>query len=693
MSFSVEVLAGIAIELQRGIGHQDRFQRLITTLRQVLACDASALLRYESRQFIPLAIDGLAQDVLGRRFTLEGHPRLEAIARAAPRGGRGAFSGRAGDVVRFPADSDLPDPYDGLIPGQESLKVHACVGLPLFAGQNLIGALTLDAMTPEQFEVFSDEELRLVAALAAGALSNALLIEQLESQNMLPGSSGVFEPIKETHMIGLSPAMTQLKKEIEIVAGSDLNVLIGGETGTGKELVAKAIHQGSPRAVNPLVYLNCAALPESVAESELFGHVKGAFTGAISNRSGKFEMADNGTLFLDEIGELSLALQAKLLRVLQYGDIQRVGDDRSLRVDVRVLAATNRDLREEVLAGRFRADLFHRLSVFPLFVPPLRERGDDVVLLAGYFCEQCRLRLGLSRVVLSPDARRHLLNYGWPGNVRELEHAIHRAVVLARATRAGDEVILEAQHFALSEDVLPAPPAESFLALPTCRNLRESTENFQREMIRQALAQNNHNWAASARALEISRVSTIGSAGAGNRRRQPASAGEASGTEGLDNPCLVEILQVNGAGEFAVFIDHWRGGNFAFHQDLFGVNGAALRLERNTVGRHGFAYRRGERAAAHQPATQVAVGKDAFHNMLLIANRHQPQSGTAKFQHGIHHAGGEHHLRYCIALAHQVMHIIEQTRAQCASRMRTGEIFFVKTARLHDRHRQRIAHH
>lgn len=338
MSFSVDVLANIAIELQRGIGHQDRFQRLITTLRQVLECDASALLRYDSRQFIPLAIDGLAKDVLGRRFALEGHPRLEAIA-------------RAGDVVRFPADSELPDPYDGLIPGQESLKVHACVGLPLFAGQNLIGALTLDGMQPDQFDVFSDEELRLIAALAAGALSNALLIEQLESQNMLPGDATPFEAVKQTQMIGLSPGMTQLKKEIEIVAASDLNVLISGETGTGKELVAKAIHEASPRAVNPLVYLNCAALPESVAESELFGHVKGAFTGAISNRSGKFEMADNGTLFLDEIGELSLALQAKLLRVLQYGDIQRVGDDRCLRVDVRVLAATNRDLREEVLAG------------------------------------------------------------------------------------------------------------------------------------------------------------------------------------------------------------------------------------------------------------------------------------------------------------------------------------------------------
>lgn len=489
MSFSVEALATIAIELQQDVGHQDRFQRLITTLRQVLECDASALLRYEARQFIPLAIDGLASDVLGRRFTLEGHPRLEAIA-------------RAGDVVRFPADSDLPDPYDGLIPSQESLKVHACVGLPLFAGQRLIGALTLDGMSPDQFDVFSNEELRLIAALAAGALSNALLIEQLESQNLLPGSTRHFEQVKETEMIGLSPGMMQLKKEIEIVAASDLNVLISGETGTGKELVAKAVHEGSPRAANPLVYLNCAALPESVAESELFGHVKGAFTGAISNRSGKFEMADNGTLFLDEIGELSLALQAKLLRVLQYGDIQRVGDDRSLRVNVRVLAATNRDLREEVLAGNFRADLFHRLSVFPLSVPPLRERGEDVVLLAGYFCEQCRLRLALSQVALSAGARTHLQHYGWPGNVRELEHAVHRAVILARATQRGSDILLDAAHFVFQDETANITHETPTASSPTVQNLRESTEHFQREMIRQALEENHQNWAASARALE-----------------------------------------------------------------------------------------------------------------------------------------------------------------------------------------------
>ncbi len=361
MSFSVDELARIAIDLQSDIGHTDRFSRLITTLRQILGCDASALLRYEAHQFVPLAIDGLAQDVLGRRFALEGHPRLEAIA-------------RAGDVVRFPADSDLPDPYDGLIPGHESLKVHACVGLPLFAGQTLIGALTLDGMDADRFDSFSDEELRLIAALVAGALNNALLIARLEAQNVLPAQA-VNYPLPERQRSSACRGPCAAEKEIDIVAASDLNVLISGETGTGKELVAKAVHQGSPRAANPLVYLNCAALPESVAESELFGHVKGAFTGAISNRSGKFEMADNGTLFLDEIGELSLALQAKLLRVLQYGDIQRVGDDRSLRVDVRVLAATNRDLRQEVVEGRFRADLYHRLSVFPLSVPPLRERG------------------------------------------------------------------------------------------------------------------------------------------------------------------------------------------------------------------------------------------------------------------------------------------------------------------------------
>ena len=330
-------------------------------------------------------------------------------------------------------------------------------------------------------------------------LRDEMLAVQQEAQRLRARlNDRVWGPLNE--LLERTPSFKRIAEDIRRVAPYDATVLITGASGTGKEVVATVIQQTGPRAQRPFVKVNCAAIPPNLIESELFGFEKGAFTGASSNRSGKFEMADNGTLFLDEIGELSLALQAKLLRVLQYGDIQRVGDDRSLRVDVRVLAATNRDLREEVLAGRFRADLFHRLSVFPLSVPPLRERGDDVILLAGYFCEQCRLRLGLSRVVLSAGARNLLQHYNFPGNVRELEHAIHRAVVLARATRSGDEVILEAQHFAFPEVTLPPPEAA---AVPVVKqNLREATEAFQRETIRQALAQNHHNWAACARMLE-----------------------------------------------------------------------------------------------------------------------------------------------------------------------------------------------
>ena len=278
---STDSLARIALDLQLGISHQDRFHRLIQSVRSLLKSDASALLRYEGGQFIPLAIDGLMQDVLGRRFALKDHPRLEAIA-------------RAGDVVRFPAASALPDPYDGLLPDHDDFKVHACVGLPLFSEQALIGALTIDGMNPTQFDGISDEELRLVGALAAAALDNALLLERLARQSSEPLAPSTQNGPGQPEMIGRSPAMARLRHEIDVVASSELNVLILGETGVGKELIAKAVHGGSQRAKAPLVYLNCAALPESVAESELFGHVKGAFTGAIHNRAGKFELADKG---------------------------------------------------------------------------------------------------------------------------------------------------------------------------------------------------------------------------------------------------------------------------------------------------------------------------------------------------------------------------------------------------------------
>ncbi|TNI17481.1 nitric oxide reductase transcriptional regulator NorR [Aeromonas dhakensis] len=487
---STDSLARIALDLQLGISHQDRFHRLIQSVRSLLNSDASALLRYEGGQFIPLAIDGLMQDVLGRRFALKDHPRMEAIA-------------RAGDVVRFPADSSLPDPYDGLLPDHDDFKVHACVGLPLFSDQALIGALTIDGMNPAQFDAISDEELRLVGALAAAALNNALLLERLARQSSEPLVPGT-RPGPE--MIGQSPAMARLRHEIEVVASSELNVLILGETGVGKELIAKAVHRGSQRAKAPLVYLNCAALPESVAESELFGHVKGAFTGAIHNRAGKFELADQGTLFLDEIGELSLPLQAKLLRVLQYGDLQRIGDDTPLKVNVRILAATNRDLKQAVVEGQFRADLYHRLSVFPIHAPALRERPGDIPLLAGYFCERCRLSLGLERLRIQPQALQLLERHDWPGNVRELEHAIHRAAVLARAEQGSQAPTLASHHFNLTAGTLPpstSPATAPMTPLPGGLGLRAATDAFQLALIEQTLAAHDGNWAATARALEL----------------------------------------------------------------------------------------------------------------------------------------------------------------------------------------------
>ena len=272
-------------------------------------------------------------------------------------------------------------------------------------------------------------------------------------------------------IIGQSTSLAEVFKVLGKVAPTDSTVLVTGESGTGKELLVRALHANSRRADKPFVPINCGAIPKELLESELFGHEKGAFTHAIRSRPGRFEMADGGTIFLDEIGEMELSLQIKILRVLQEKEIERVGGTGSKKVDVRIVAATNRDLRQEVIAGRFRADLYHRLSVFPLSVPALRDRDDDVVLLAGYFCEQCRLRMGLAQVVLSDATRASLRSWPWPGNVRELEHAIHRAVVLARATQAGAWCRCPPEHLGAGW-LRPASPAARYSSASKCRSPR-----------------------------------------------------------------------------------------------------------------------------------------------------------------------------------------------------------------------------
>jgi len=258
-------------------------------------------------------------------------------------------------------------------------------------------------------------------------------------------------------LVGDSPALGQLREQIAQVAPTDSTVLIQGETGTGKELVARAIHAASARRERPLIKLNCAAMPRELVESELFGHEKGAFTGATQQRRGRFELADGGTLFLDEVGELPLEVQAKLLRVLQEREFERVGGARVLRTDVRVIAATNRDLQAHVASGAFRADLFYRLNVFPMQVPALRERREDIPALVRHFAAQAARRVGRKLQEVSPSFIERARAHGWPGNIRELENVVERATIMSRGPLLdGSALLADEVPRAASADPAPA---------------------------------------------------------------------------------------------------------------------------------------------------------------------------------------------------------------------------------------------
>jgi DNA-binding NtrC family response regulator len=268
---------------------------------------------------------------------------------------------------------------------------------------------------------------------------NARLREEIEAHNRAKGTiECLVEEIRSSHdfgeILGESPALLRLLDQVGRVAATDSTVLIQGETGTGKELIARAIHGRSQRRERPLIKLNCAALPRDLVESELFGHEKGAFTGATQQRAGRFELADGGTLFLDEVGELPLETQPKLLRVLQEQEFERVGGSKTLRTDARLIAATNRDLQQRVSAGAFRSDLYFRLNVFPLLLPPLRERREDISRLIRHFLERASRKFGKSLAELAPVLTDCAMAYDWPGNVRELENYVERSAILGRAT-------------------------------------------------------------------------------------------------------------------------------------------------------------------------------------------------------------------------------------------------------------------
>jgi transcriptional regulator with GAF, ATPase, and Fis domain len=269
------------------------------------------------------------------------------------------------------------------------------------------------------------------------------LKERLQNENRYLQQE-ICEQANHREIVGSSPALRQALREVDLVAATDSTVLIRGETGTGKELIARAIHERSPRRERALVKLNCSAISAGLVESELFGHLKGAFTGATDRRIGRFELADAGTLFLDEVSELPLDTQTKLLRVLQEGEFEPVGSSKSLRVNVRVIAASNRDLQADVASGRFRADLFYRLNVFPINVPPLRERSEDIPALAQFFMERCARKLGKSLRGIEAGTLATLQAHSWPGNIRDLQNTIERAAILSSGELLRVDWILDA---------------------------------------------------------------------------------------------------------------------------------------------------------------------------------------------------------------------------------------------------------
>jgi transcriptional regulator with GAF, ATPase, and Fis domain len=307
---------------------------------------------------------------------------------------------------------------------------------PIKFKQDILGVLAVFTRTPTPDE--GPPWLRIFADEIAGAIVNARAFEEIERLRAHLELENIYlqEEVREARamgdIIGRTAAIGHLLHQIEMVAPTDATVLILGESGTGKELVAREVHRLSRRSEHPLIRVNCASVPRELYESEFFGHVKGAFTGAIKDRAGRFEAADGGTLLLDEVAEIPFSLQSKFLRVLQEKQYERVGEERTRTVDVRIIAASNRNLKKEVQEGRFRQDLYYRLNVFPVEVPPLRERKEDIALLAAHFLEQAARRLRLPAPKLSDAHLRLLQSYDWPGNVRELQNAVERALILAQ---------------------------------------------------------------------------------------------------------------------------------------------------------------------------------------------------------------------------------------------------------------------
>jgi len=391
---------------------------------------------------------------------------------------------------------------------KEDLIGVAYYCVPIKTGNQVLGTLSAERRLPEGYsEQLLKADQKILESIAAIIADSAKLRERIQEEQYrlisLKGRNEIDEtehplaPIREykqsqgSAIIGTSKGIRSVLEQVAQVAPSDATVLITGESGTGKELVASEIHRQSKRASQTFIKINCAALPESIIESELFGHEKGSFTGALNQRKGRFELANGGTIFLDEIGDLSPQIQVKLLRVLQEREIERVGGSQPIKVDVRLIAATNRNLEADIKSGRFREDLFYRLNVFPIHIPPLRERKSDIILLADFFAEKYAQKNGKLIKRISSPALDLLSSYHWPGNVRELENCIERAVILST------DNVIHSYHLPPS-----LQSAQSTQTEPTT-TLEAALSRLEKELIIEALKITGGNMAAAARRLGI----------------------------------------------------------------------------------------------------------------------------------------------------------------------------------------------
>jgi transcriptional regulator with GAF, ATPase, and Fis domain len=469
----LKVLLGFSQTINSARGLEAVERKVVESIAEVTPADRIALLQVE---------EGTAEVVFGLGWDREqglneSVPYSMTVVRQVVDERAAVLTNDVLGLEAWNAAASLVDP-----------GIRSVLAAPMEVHDKLLGVIYLDSVRPAA--AFDEGHLHLVSGLgsvAALAMENARHTDGLIAENQR-----LQEELSIQHdMVGSSPSIQRVYQFIERVAGRDSNVLIWGESGTGKELVARAIHRNSERAGKPFVAINCAAIADSLLESELFGHEKGAFTGAAMQKKGKLEVAEGGTVFLDEIGELAPLLQAKLLRVLQEREMERVGGTKPIKLDIRLIAATNRDLKEASQKGTFREDLYYRLNVVSVRMPALRERREDIPQLAGYFAQRFAEKVKRRISGISPAARSCMMQYEWPGNVRELENAIERAVVLGST----DQILPEDLPEAMLEEA--APDGKAVTALHD--GLREA----KKRLIEKAIQQCEGNYTEAAHVLGI----------------------------------------------------------------------------------------------------------------------------------------------------------------------------------------------